>query len=245
MNRRRKPVADKPAAEEEHGLSLEELGQAYAAALSGGAIPYSEPHGEPSPDDLAIFSELEPEPAPKADEHCELTPVSILEAILFVGRPDNEPITSADVARLMRGVRPIEVDELVVELNQSYERDQAPYIIASLGAGYRMELRPEYDRLCRQVFGKVREVRLSQAAIDCLAIIAYKQPVPREEVDRMRGRSSGGPLALLVRRGLVRLDRNQPAGKRPVYRTTQRFLEVFRLERLDDLPQAQAIEADL
>lgn len=240
------------------GLSLEELGQAFAAALAGGQAPYAAEQAaereraaaKDEDDRVAIFEErLAP---PEVDRHCELSPASVLEAILFVGRPDNEPITSAEVARLMRGVRPIEIDELVIELNEAYDREQAPYRIASAGAGYRMELRPEYDRLCRRVYGKLKEVRLSQAAIDCLAIVAYKQPVRREDVDKLRGKASGGPLSLLVRRGLLRLDRGEVSAsaegegaKRPVYRTTQRFLEVFRLERLDDLPQAQQVEAEL
>lgn len=261
MGKRRPPAPSivpppTPSSPDDQGLSLEELGQAYAEALASGRSPYATPEEAAPLVDPVAEDSTAPDKALRSlliddnnggghvvDQHCELSPASILEAILFVGRPDNQPITSAEIARLMRGVRANEIDELVIDLNRAFDEQKTAYFIASAGAGYRMELRPQYDRLCRKVYGKVREVRLSQAAIDCLAIVAYKQPIRREEIDRLRGKASSGPLALLVRRGLVKVERAEDA-RRPEYRTTQRFLELFHLEHLDDLPQSRQIEID-
>ena len=85
----------------------------------------------------------EPEPPPE----CELSPRSILEAMLFVGHPQNEPLRSDQVAALMRGVMPREVDQLVEELNGIYREGKHPFQIVSAGAGYRLELCAEYDGL--------------------------------------------------------------------------------------------------
>jgi segregation and condensation protein B len=236
-------VDDDPPPVDDSGLSLEDLGQAYAALLNRGAVPYEEPQSPPTnaaqPAD-AESAELEP-PLP-ADQGCELSPKSILEAMLFVGHPQNEPITARQVASLMRGVVPEEIDELVRELNERYDAERTPYHIASVGPGYRLELRGELAGLREQFYGKVREARLSQAAIDTLAVVAYHQPVATKEIDMLRGKPSAGILSQLVRRQLVRIERTPERPKEALYRTTSRFLDLFGLDSLEDLPRSQDLE---
>jgi segregation and condensation protein B len=245
---------------DDQGLSLDELSQAYAALLSKGADPYPEPvEGESGPvsggdslgGDPANTAEVEPadEPLPIVrgadDEACEITPRSILEAILFVGHPTGEPLTSERIAALMRGVRPAEIDDLVQSLNEEYAAAQAPYAIVSVGAGYQLALRPEFGPLRDAFYGRVREARLSQAAIDILAIVAYHQPVTADDIDLRRGKPSGAIVSQLVRRDLLVIDRPAEKKAKPHYRTTARFLDLFDLNDLSELPRSQEIDRQL
>ena len=236
----------------EHGLPLDELTQAYAQLIARGDDPYT-PLPDPDAGPAAILDdELEqgdepaegqadvaepPDPAlPEAE--CEVSPRTILEAMLFVGHPENQPLTSERVAALMRGVRAPEIDELVVELNRTYDEEGCPYRIESAGAGYRMALRDEFHSLRDVFYGRVKAARLSQAAVDVLAIVAYKQPLTREEVDALRGKPSGGLLSQLVRRQLLRMERSHDQPRLPRFCTTDRFLHLFGLQSLRDLPQS-------
>ncbi len=169
-------------------------------------------------------------------------PKSILEAMLFVGHPENEPLTSGEVASLVRGVSPAETDELIRELNADYDAHDAPYHIVSEGAGYRLMLREEFDRVRLKFHGRIREARLSQCAIEVLSIVAYNQPITVDEVNRLRNAQSGGFLTQLVRRQILRIERPPEKPRRPLYHTTDRFLHLFRLTSLDELPQTTQIE---
>ena len=158
--------------------------------------------------------------------------------MLFIGHPNNEPLTSDKVASYMRGVRPQEIDGLVVELNRAYEDEGCPYRIESVGAGYRLVLREELSSLRDKFFGRIRAAKLSQAAIDILAVVAYKQPVTRDEIDALRGKPAGALLTQLVRRELLRIERAHDKPRVPHYCTTDRFLQLFGLESLQDLPKS-------
>lgn len=228
-------------------LSLDELGQAYAALLARGADLYPEatdssadPQRDPPDAEL-------PPPIIRGrdDTACDIGPRSILEAILFVGHPTGEPLTSERIAALMRGVQPAEIDDLVSVLNKRYEAAGAPYAIESVGAGYQLSLRPQFAPLRDAFYGRIREARLSQTAIDVLAIVAYHPSITAEEIDRIRGKPSGAVVAQLVRRDLLCLIRPAEQKAKPQYRTSQRFLELFGLETLAELPRSQDIEREL
>ncbi len=245
-----KPTKNSPPLELDHlsepddtGLSLNELSQAYAALLAKGADPYPESHQAELPAHDVTDPE-EPPPAAVGDDEaaCELTPRSILEAILFVGHPAGEPLTSERIAALMRGVLPREIDELVAELNQEYDAEGAPYTILSTGPGYQMGLRPQFAALREAFYGRIREARLSQAAIDILAIVAYHQPIAGEEIERLRGKPSAHIVAQLVRRDLLCIERPPEKRGKSQYRTTDRFLDLFGLEELGQLPRDQDLD---
>jgi segregation and condensation protein B len=191
-----------------------------------------------TPDDAGLVAEPLDTPDSQLDQQ-GISPATVLEAALFVGHPQNEPLTSRRLASLVRGVSPQEVDAWIEQLNQQYEQQQAPYHIASVGAGYRMELRSEFNRLSASFYGRVREARLSQAAVDLLAIVAYRQPISRDEIDRLRGQSSGATLAQLVRRQLLQVTVQPEKPRHKLYRTTDRFLDLFGLESLEDLPSPE------
>jgi segregation and condensation protein B len=242
------------AAPDDAGFSLEQLGRDLAGDDDPRAVPYREAEGEPAHQPASDAAEAASAPLPTAaqveklvaeeafDERCDLSPRSILEAMLFTGHPSNEPLTSEQVAALMRGVRPPEIDELVRELNEQYAAEGAAYTIASEGAGYRLALHDQFAHLRDKFYGRVKEAKLSQAAIDTLAVVAYHPDITAEEVDRLRGKPSGAILSQLVRRQLLSLERTKEKPRRTLYRTTARFLELFGLGGLDELPRAQDLE---
>ena len=106
-----------------------------------------------------------------------------------------------------------------------------------------LTLRPRYRHVIEKLYGGVREARLSTAAIDVLALVAYRQPVSKPDVDAFRGADSGALLRQLVRRGLVQIV-PFPGGKpkEVAYATTPRFLEMFGLQSLDDLPKTHDLQ---
>ena len=171
----------------------------------------------------------------------EINPRSVVEAILFVGRPDNGAHSSRELAAAMRGVSPAEIDAVVQELNGHYGEDGAPYHIEGSSTGYRLVLRKDFERMRDKFYGRVREAKLSSAAVEVLSIIAYNQPITSEEIGQLRGASSGAALSTLVRRKLVRLERPDD-GSPPQYWTTDRFLRLFGLDNLAALPRSEELE---
>jgi segregation and condensation protein B len=227
----------------ENGLSLDRLSAAFAEMLSAGDDPYQSPAEDPPEMDLAADLVDDSATAGRINgDQCELTPRTILEAMLFVGAPGNAPLTSRQVARLMRGVRPTEIDLLVRELNVTYAARNCPYEIVAEGPGYRLRLRDDYTRLRDRFYGKSRQAKLSQAAIEVLAIVAYGQPLTAHDINARRGTPSGPILSQLVRRELLRLTRSSGRGATSRYHTTDRFLELFSLESLDDLPRSPDLD---
>ena len=225
---------------DDHGLSLEDLSGSLANLLGQGSDPYAVlPEGSATKSGAEPVVELPPTDGDEDEQVCPVTPQSILEAMLFVGHPEGKALSSQDVAGLMRGVRAAEVDEMIQELNRLYDEEGCPYRIQSVGSGYRLELRPEFDALREQFYGRVKEARLSQAAIDVLSLVAYRQPLGREEVDAIRQEPSGRLLTQLVRRELLAVERSDTRPPQTQYRTTPRFLQLFGLTSLDDLPQSQ------
>jgi len=245
----------------EQGVTLDELTAAYAQSMGVRSETDSAPAeagaeqplrdtaadrlAEAVEDQTARQPHHQPPPGgePDDDDPCPLSPQTIFEAMLFVGNRENEPLTAARAAELMRGVSPGEIPALVDELNRRYASSGCPYRIVSQGAGFRISLEESFHPIRNKFYGRVREARLSQAALDVLAIVAYRQPVLADDVNRLRGIPSGHLLAQLVRRQLLRIVR-PPGKRRPVsYHTTDRFLDLFGLETLDDLPQSEELES--
>jgi len=238
-------------------ISLDELALAFAQVM--GTSPTSDTAEESQPPISEAATGLEDlqgqpphEPAPAADETTEdtgpVTPLGILEAMLFVGDRGSRPLTAARAAELMRGVEPGEVVDLVAELNRRYAQNACPYFVAEDSDGYRLTLRKPFHPLRERFFGRIRQARLSQAAIDILAIVAYQQPLTAEQISTVRGKAGGHVLSQLVHRGLLRIERpgtrESGRGKQPTaqYYTTDRFLKLFGLQTLADLPQSEELD---
>lgn len=162
----------------------------------------------------------------------------IVEGMLFVGHADGRPLTSREMAAHLRDVSPAEVDTIVIDLNEIYEGTGCSYRIESEGAGYRMQLRSEFEAIRHRFSGPAKQVKLTPQAIEILSVVAYRQPISSEEITNIRGSRSDSQLNQLVRRGLLQLDRTSGAA-RPVYRTTTRFNELLNIKSPADLPQSE------
>ena len=168
---------------------------------------------------------------------------TIIEAMLFVGNRENRPLDADQIAEKLRDVSPGEVEQAVVQLNEHYQERNCPYTIILERGGYRMVLRSEFEPVRDQFYGKVRETRLSQQAIDTLAVVAYRQPITAEEIQRIRQQSCSTVLNHLVRRNLLSISREVQEKTTVVrYRTTPRFLELFQIQSLDDIPKIEELE---
>ncbi len=224
---------DSPESQDD-GLSLEELSAAYAQVIQSPRL-----HVEPQ---AATPSHGIDENVDRDDE--PVTPLSILEAVLFVGRPDSGPITATEIASLMRGVTETDVDQLIAELNCDYVENHRAFFVASVGGGYRLQLAADLEPIHKSFLGPMRPARLSQLAIDCLSLISYQPGISREKLDEQLGKPAGAILNQLVRRELLEIRRErdrQQAGNKLIarYFPTQRFLDLAGLESLDDLPTAE------
>jgi segregation and condensation protein B len=224
------------------GLSLDDLNAAFAGMLSGGQDPYSE--SGPAVDELDPVGDLAAGVSTESDgdAHCEVTPLTILEAMLFVGSASNESLTSERVSSMMRGVRPAEIDDFVRDLNERYEADGRPYRIEHRGDGYRMTLREPFLPIVDRFYDRNRQAKLSPAAIEVLSLIAYNGPQTADELARLRGRPSGAVLSQLVRRQLLRVERDPENRRLTRYHTTPRFLTLLGISSLEDLPRSHDIE---
>jgi segregation and condensation protein B len=188
--------------------------------------------------DTVDLSAPSPTPAPAGDAPPPLE--RIVEALLFLG---GEPLTAAQACAVVRGLSEIQFAEVVEHLNQQYRRQGRPYHIQSQPQGYVMTLRHRFRPILDKLYGCPRVARLSPAAIDVLALVAYRQPATRQEIDTLRGADCGGLLRQLIRRGLIAVSHRGESGQREVtYSTTPRFLEFFGLRNLDDLPQTQDLQ---
>ena len=240
--------AEPPFDSQSPGISLDELADAFAQVMGveprrPAEAPPPEASSAATPAEATIEATSAPpaatsEPA-EEDDSCPISPQSILEAMLFVGNRDNRPLSPARAAELMRDVTPDEIPPLVDELNRSYAAQGAPYHVVGEGDGYRLTLQSEFHLLRNRFYGRIREARLSQAAIDVLALVAYQQPITGEKIGRLRGKPCNHVLIHLVRRGLLRIERPDPKRRTPHYHTTERFLRLFNLQSLDDLPRSE------
>lgn len=162
-------------------------------------------------------------------------PVRIVEALLFVGGP---PLTPARAGEIVRNLTADQFRTIVDELNRDYRRQNRPYFIHTSDAGYVLTLKPQFRGVKERLAGSPREARLTPGALDVLALVAYRQPLTKADIDSLRGNDSRGPLQQLVRLGLIAVETQPELGpKETAYVTTPRFLELFGLRSLDDLPQ--------
>jgi segregation and condensation protein B len=208
-----------------------DLGRSYAELLvqQAWAVDAGE-EAAPSPAPDAALPALSVPPAP----------MRIIEAILFVGGP---PLTAVRAAETIRGFTPAQFLQAMDGLNEEYRRQGRPYQIQAENQGYVLTLRPRFRPVVEKLYGSVREARLSAPAIDVLALVAYRQPVTKQEIDGLRGAESGALLRQLIRRNLITIVHRAESGQREVaYGTTNRFLELFQLSSLEDLPRTQDLQ---
>lgn len=164
---------------------------------------------------------------------------SIAEALILASP---EPIPAARLAKLLPRCTPAKARALVDELNADYVAQQRSFEIQEVAGGYQVRTHPEFASYLQQL-QRTRPLRLSNAALETLAIVAYRQPVTRAEVEHVRGVDAGPVMRNLLERKLVKIAGHRDVPGRPMlYATTKRFLELLGLASLEALPTLRDIE---
>lgn len=164
-----------------------------------------------------------------------------LEAVLLLSR---EPINTRKLAQLAHLADGTEARTLIRRLNRWYDETGSAFVAEELAGGFQLMSRPQFAGWLRRAHGGPAEVRLSAPALETLAVVAYRQPVMRSQIEAIRGVDCGEILRQLMERGLIRAaGRAEELGRPYLYATTKRFLQVFGLKHLDDLPRAEQLRA--
>lgn len=162
-----------------------------------------------------------------------------IEALLFAA---TEPLPIPKLRALAAADDPLELRRTLDTLGRDYDAANRAFTLVEVGGGFVLRTRPELSSVVARL-GRRRETeKLSTAALETLAIVAYRQPVLRADVEKIRGVASGEVIRTLVERGLVRVaGRAEVPGNPLLYGTTQRFLELFGLRNLRDLPSDESL----
>jgi segregation and condensation protein B len=164
----------------------------------------------------------------------------IIEAVLFVA---NRPVTLKSLYKKLEGCSGADIGEALRELINEYNFSDRAIEIVEVSGGYQMRTKLDYKDWAKR-FVKEKDVELTRTVLETLAVIAYKQPVAKREVDTIRGVDSSRAIKHLLERKLVEIaGRNEEVGKPIVFRTTDRFLEVYGLRGIEDLPTTKELEA--
>jgi segregation and condensation protein B len=290
-----------PDNSEEGEITLEDLGNAYAAVLQGKSDGALTPDHAAPPDHEVVDASADSVPNPPRDgdanppsilfdrskrtmsdpgrysdvlvsdpgfDETMSMPVesdgvlidlcSIVEAVLFVGMQDSQPISKRALLDLLRDFNEQELDEAVRQLNVSFRDHDSALEIGSDGDGYIMRITESMIPVMDSLQSPVREAQLSQSAIDCLSLIAYQPGITKDALESQWGQSAGAILNNLIKRGLVRTSETtekeggiaeafeldlteQPSSPLLGYFTTERFLEILGLDSLDDLPRGDEL----
>lgn len=166
-----------------------------------------------------------------------------LEAVLLLA---HEPLPSRKLSQYANLADGTEALTLIRQLNRLYDAEGRAFRVEQLAGGFQLLTRPALADWVRRLAGTPPEVRLSSPALETLAVVAYRQPVLRAEVEAIRGVACGEMIRQLMERDLVRIaGRSEELGRPFLYGTTNRFLQVFGLAHLDDLPRSEALRRAL
>ncbi len=163
-----------------------------------------------------------------------------LEAALFLA---DEPLAARRLAEVAALSDAAEVRKLVERLRTLYDADGTAFQVEELAGGYQLLTRPAFHPWLLRLRRTGHDLRLTPAALETLAVIAYKQPITRAEVDAVRGVQCGEIVRVLMEKGLVRhAGRHDSLGRPQLYGTTKRFLQTFGLNALKDLPEVESLK---
>jgi segregation and condensation protein B len=178
---------------------------------------------------------------PRAPQSEEQMALGRLEAILFLAR---EPLNSRKLSQYANLADGTQARTLIRRLNERYDAAGRAFRVERIAGGYQLLTRRAFAPWLRRLAHVPAETRLSAPALETLAVIAYRQPVGRADIEAIRGVNCGEILRQLMDRDFVRIAGRSPELGRPyLYATTKRFLELFGLNQLDELPRAQELSA--
>ena len=162
----------------------------------------------------------------------------IIEALLFASPT---PLNQSQLNQVFDNSVP-NIKEVISRLNQFYSEHDRSYFIESVAGGYQLVTKSNYNIWIRRLIGKSNKLTLSTAALDSLAIIAYKQPIGRYDIEAIRGVDSSGVVKTLLSKNLIKIKgRGAGPGRPLLYSTTKIFLEYFGINHLSDMPKLKEV----
>jgi segregation and condensation protein B len=165
--------------------------------------------------------------------------LGVLEALLF---STHHPLTAGRLAELLDLDSTKPIRGAIKDLNRRYEETGRSFRIEQVAGGYQMLTLPEYGDALNKLLKREADAKLTKAALETLAIIAYKQPILRADLEAIRGVACGETIRSLMEKHLVKIAGRAELPGRPIlYGTTKRFLELFGLNSLKDLPQGEPL----
>jgi len=166
--------------------------------------------------------------------------VNILESLLFSSEAS---LTVSRIREIIPELKPKEIEQAVTSLNEQYQKSGRSFEIKEIAGGYQLFTLPEYADYIDRLFQTKQKSRLTQKALETVAIVAYKQPLTKHEIEEIRGVNVDGVMKTLLSRNLVTISgRAKEPGRPFLYVTTRRFLDYFGLKGLDDLPKLKEID---
>lgn len=167
----------------------------------------------------------------------------IVEALLFAA---DFPVAVSRIKALVEGLEREDLKTMVEELNREYEEQGRSFWIQEVAGGYQMATRPHFARWVKELYKGRRLARLTQPGLETLAIIAYRQPVARPDIETIRGVNSDSVIATLLERNLITVvGKDTKVGRPILYGTTPEFMRYFGLKDLSGLPPLSELEAYL
>lgn len=181
---------------------------------------------------------IAPDEPEEASEEAAID-VGILEALLF---STHHPLTGQRLAELLEIKSQKTIRQAVQDLNKQYEESSRTFRVEQVAGGYQLLSLPEFGDILKRLHQREADSKLSKAALETLAIIAYKQPILRADVEAIRGVACGETIRSLMEKHLVNIaGRAEEPGRPILYGTTKRFLQLFGLNNLKDLPQSEEL----
>ncbi|OGW85441.1 MAG: SMC-Scp complex subunit ScpB [Omnitrophica bacterium RIFCSPHIGHO2_02_FULL_46_11] len=165
----------------------------------------------------------------------------IIEAVLFTS---GKPVTLADLKRALGSYSQAKIEPLIRELQSEYERDGRSFRIQEIAGGFECATAPKFAPWILKLELQKKSRQATQSALETLAILAYKQPTTRAEIEDLRGVDVSGVLVTLIERGLIKIvGRKEVPGRPFLYGTTDKFLEHFGLKSITNLPDISEIKS--
>ena len=165
---------------------------------------------------------------------------NIIEALIFAS---HFPVSIAKICEVIDDIEESEAVAVIEELEREYSGDSRGIMLKHTAGGYEFVTKPEYALWVKRLAADRKRMRLSRPSLETAAIIAFRQPISRMEIEKIRGVDSGGPLRTLLERRLIRISGREKSPGRPlIYATSEEFLRFFGVNSLVDLPRLEEIE---
>jgi segregation and condensation protein B len=230
---------DIQASDEDELINDEDLMEEISSLQEQGILEEPAEDEDFSDDDLVDADEKTAEEDDFADG-MDVTVESVIEAVLFAS---DEPLSDQRLVNIVDTGSVKQIRECIENLNKKYDNGNFAFRIEQIAGGYQMMTLGSYNIWLKKLLRARTDTKLSQAALETLAIISYKQPIIRADIEAIRGVAAGEMIRSLMYKGLVKIvGRAEVLGRPMLYGTTKKFLDSFGLNTLKDLPKIEELK---